>query len=547
MVNHVAGRNSVGLGGTFTAGAPKKPENKELETLQNQAAKLAEILSGSRDSVEISDEARALYNAAEKSSKEPETSTQNAARKSMDSKEGREAIASGYNAVLDEFRSRYGEEEAMRRFDEFMKSEGFEKVEADGADVFGNGVHIGTSTDPRSHFNGASVVVERADAGGNVSNALRENGVTFNNDSSLHLRSTIRADRVNGANKRLAETTASFAAEYSDDVLRAMDSFFNRNLDDLQKGVGFDLAAEMKKHSPTGQISAVSTNKDLAAITNDLLRQAGITLGAGESLSMRLATDENGVVTGLSVGDEQLQKAIDRAVSDDPSILRAFANEYGSVAFDADSLDGQYGGAGRSVEYVHAGREFILSGDDPSTMIMADRIGVQSTGYTYQKKVSDSFDPDADSVSVIVRGGGDELAREIDDALKSGATIASTVSEEEFNALPTAVDERIRKFFKPDRTSSFYVDPEMVRRQMEAVAAGKDPMAIAKEYDTHNEAEAVDEADMHASAAASDDIISYDDAQSALHQLTLSAIMKMLNSRRGIFGGNAFGMYSSIR
>ncbi len=55
------------------------------------------------------------------------------------------------------------------------------------------------------------------DAGGNVSNALRENGVTFNNDSSLHLRSTIRADRVNGANKRLAETTASFAAEYSDD------------------------------------------------------------------------------------------------------------------------------------------------------------------------------------------------------------------------------------------------------------------------------------------------------------------------------------------
>lgn len=531
MVNDVSRGLGVGTRSTRTAGAHREDVNKELEALQNQAAKLAEIMSGSMDSVEISDEARTLSEAA-KAIQEQNT-TRAAA---MGTKEGREAIATNYNTVLDKLRSQYGEEEAMRRFDKYMESQGFEKVESDVIGVFGNGVGKSSSTDPNSRF-GGSLIVERADSGGKVSNALSRNGVTFNSDSNLHLRSTIKADRINGKNEYLAETTATFAVEYSDEVLDAIDSFFNRNIDDLQKQVGFDLAKEMEKHSPTGQISAVSVNKNLGSI----LQRAGVEIGAGESISIRLATDENGVVSGLSVSDGALQKVLDKAISSDPSILRAFAAEYSRVEPNVDSLNGQYSGTGSSVDYVHAGREFILSGDDPSAVIMADKVGVQSTGYTYQKKVSGSFDPAADSVSAMVRGGGDELVREIDNALKSGTTIESTVGEEEFNALPSGsdgMDERIRKLYEPRRESSFYVDPEMIRRQMEAVAEGKDPMAIAEEYDTRNEPEDV--------FSDSGDIISYEDGKNNARQMTFSAIMEMLKSQRGIFGGNILGMLSKL-
>jgi hypothetical protein len=580
MLTDVIQNNSTPSKGTFVSGTARETEVKseELEALKKQSEELSDILSGNRDSVEISDAARAhaeimkaiqeqnVASVAASEKNTPDAAAPEddgvAVQKSMDTKEGRAAIATDYNAALDELRSQYGEAEAMRRFDEFMKSEGFEKIEYDDSGIFGNAFHVNYganySADPRSRINSLTIHMEEAalqlKVAANLGAVLGENRISFNRDSNLHLRSILQTDKINGKSEYFAETTATFAAGFSDEVLSAIDSFFNRNIGELQEEVGFDLAALMKKYSPTGQTSAVSVSRDLAAITNGLLKRAGMELGSGESVSMQVEADESGAVTGLFVADERLQEVIDSAIASDPSILRAFSREYGSVAVDVDSLNGQYGGESHSVDYVHAKREFILSGDDPSAMIMADTLGIRSTGYTYQKKVSDSFDPDVDSVSTLVRGDGAEVARAVDNAIKNGTTIASTVTREEFSAFqrrPNELSERIRKALgTDDKSSSLYVDPEALRREMNAVAEEKDPMAITQEYDARSEARRKDESGASfkppAIAADLDETIAFDDGKNGIRQTTLSAIVKILNSQRRMFDGGMFDILKHL-
>ncbi len=453
MINDVAGSNGAGFHGTLVTGAPKEQENKELEVLQNQAASLAEIMSGSKDSVEISDQARALSEAAKTSSDEagasahavdtPEDdiaeSSAAATEKTLDTRKGRDAVAADYNAVLEELRGQYGEAEAMRRFDTFMESEGFARVTENSNGVKASG-----------GLNGLLRVFTGSFSSGMMPHIKRDGPLM----SNLSSRSTLKGALVDGEVQYFAETYANYGANANKEVIDALSGLYRKNLESAQSKTSIDLAGYMENHfGSTSQISVVSASEDLGAVAANLLKAAGIDLGADGTVSFSLKEDGNGLYITSGVSDyDAAQSAIDAALRKNPDMLQAFKNEYSSVALtDTSDLDGAYADGARSIEYGKAKRSFTYSAQEPSVAVMTDSISVAVTGYTYQKKVSDSFDTDAD-FHVLLDGGVNmitwdfesnqkinrQMNEDIRRALETGEEIEATMTREEYEAAQAA-------------------------------------------------------------------------------------------------------------
>lgn len=451
MINDVAGSNGAGFHGTLVTGAPKEQENKELEVLQNQAASLAEIMSGSKDSVEISDQARALSEAAKTSSGEagasahtvdtPEDdiaeSSAAATEKTLGTRKGRDALAADYNAVLKELRGQYGEAEAMRRFDAFMESEGYERVAEDrpGGMKASGGLHAAL----RALITGFKV---------DGIPPLGQKGSLYSN---LSTSSSIVGAFSNGEVKYLAETYANYAAYANNEVRDALNGLYQKNLESAQSGTSIDLAAYMEKNfSSNPQISAVSVSTELGSIAAKLLEAAGVELGEGGFASFSLKEDNSGLyISGVFEDSEAVQKAIDSVLQQNPDMLQAFTHEYNRVALsDTTDLAGAYDDGMHSIEYGQAQRSFIYAASEPSAVVMTDAVGVRVTGYNYQKKVSDSFDTDADyhrvsdgGVSLVSRDFENheivnrQLGEDIRRAIETGEEIESTMTKEEHEAI----------------------------------------------------------------------------------------------------------------
>lgn len=448
MITDVTRSSGVGVSNTITAGTQREEINKKREALESQAAKLAEILSGSKDSVEISDKARALSEAAKNTADAPETSTQNviaAAKKTLGTREGRDATAKDYNAVLEDLREQYGEEEAMRRFDAFMESEGFERVTEESNGMSASG--------------GLSGVL-RAFTGGGISTAgMPHIGRDGPLSSNLSTSSSLMGTFVSGEVEYFAETYANYGANANQDVIDALSGLYQKNLKSAQSGTSIDLDAYMKNNFGSNpQTSAVSASSNLGTVTANLLKTAGIELGENGKATFSLKEDGSGLYISGVDDSEATQKAIDAALQKNPDILQAFKDEYNSVALtDTSSLDGAYNDGTRSVEYGDVSRSFTYSAQEPSVVVMTDYVDVNVNGYNYQKKVSDSFDTGADfhtlsdggvkftnnngrvsldSESVAANQAiNQKMNEDVRQALESGEEIKSTMTRKEFDAV----------------------------------------------------------------------------------------------------------------
>ena len=439
MISNVAGNGGVGFSGTLTTGVPKEQENKELEALQNQAAKLAEILSGSKDSVEISDEARALSEAMREITEGSNAEQESRAVRTgaVDTRENRTETAKDYNKILKDLRAEYGEEEAMRRFDKIMKEDGYELV----TDPNNSSFSRASSLNPAFRFAGSFWMGD-----GDIPPLLVGKGLS---QSNLQTQSTLKADIIDGEVRYLAETHANYAAHFGQDVYDALNGLYQKNLESAQSKVSFDLGGYMKDHFGNNpQTSAVSASTELGTVAANLLKAAGVELGADDTVSFTLKADGSGLnISGTFEDNEAVQAAVDAALKKNPDMLQAFKDEYNSVAMtDVSALDGAYNDGMRSVSYDDAFRSFIYSAREPSAVVMTDTVGVYSTGYNYQKKVSDSFDANADVTRVVGAGYSlsdsnydhqrvnRELEERVSRAMETGEQIESTMTKAESDA-----------------------------------------------------------------------------------------------------------------
>lgn len=442
-------------------------EAKRKETLENQAKALSEFIE--QDTVEISDEARALSEAARTLSEKeaaleeqpttvvieaPKSEEAAATNNSTGAKvttaaasavEERKETVKNYNEILNDLRSQYDEVEALRRFNEIMEADGYEVV-TDFNGTSGVRETFGTSTSTRYTGNRWLATLDN--------DPIRGIWTADNkNDSNLRTHSYIYADEINGQTNYLAGTYSNYSAAVNDEVKEALNALYYENLKTAQGKIdGIDLEEYANKVFGSGSSpnSIVSASRDLGSITQDLLKKTGVTLSEGQNVSFELFQDENGEFTGLHVsGDvdmEKVQKEVDRIIAKDPSILQAFVDEYNSVDFiDVSSLDGQFDNGVQSLKYSNGGRKFVISGDDLSVTVMTEGVNVMASGYVYQKKESDAFDPYADSTSVVAGFAGfdgdetdyqkvrEDLENAITSAVESGEQIQSTVTEDEWN------------------------------------------------------------------------------------------------------------------
>lgn len=482
----------------------------QQETLEKQQHSLTQVLNGEADTVEISDEARSLSAAArelaerEAATKEqaeagvtvksplPTSSTStswnaaaNGAKVSTTAdaiygKDERKATGEYYGEVLKNLRSEYSEDEAMRRFDEFMQSEGYELMPADGSGVLRNGIP-GQVNSPRAMLSGWSANLT------DLANDLGFYGKGSNPDDRLRLHSSLHVADVDGQAQFYAESTAAYYAYNSDEVLELMNGWGDRRTEEFMGQSDFDVAAYRAAGGGGNNTAVVGVDKDLgtrmAAIMNDELAKAGFGgLSEGDRITFGLVTDENGVATGVQAdylpekwGDseawfKQYENAVNRLntrlsdeISKDPSLLDSFSAMNDSVAMvDPSALSGAFSDGDRGVSYS-AGRSFTLSGGQPDTMVMSDHLLVQQSGYTYVKK-TDVFDPEADSMMVGAPGqlsttggrtdaelGNDEAARleqalrdKLTEAVETGGQITSDLSADEYNANKSSLMDRLR-------------------------------------------------------------------------------------------------------
>ncbi len=478
MIRDAVKSNGIAAHAASSAAVKGGETEKELETLKKQASEIAEILSGAKDSVAISDEARALSQAAANTantSGKTEASAQSvdapeddiaeqpaaAAQKTLGSREGRNAIAAEYNAVLEELRGQYGEAEAMRRFDDFMASEGFERVTEDGG-AFG-GVRA----------SGGVSGMLRAFAGASLSTAGMPHIPSEQLTSNLSANSILRGAFAGGEVRYFAETHANFGANVNQDVIDALSGLYQTNLESALSGTSIDLAGYMEEHfNSNPQTSVISASEDLGAVAAKLLRAAGIDLGENGVATFSMKEDGSGLYVASAVIDdyEAAQNAVDAALRRNPDMLKAFRDEYNSAALtDTSALGGAYSDGAHSVEYGDVSRSFTYSAKEPSVAVMTDYVDVTVTGYNYRKKVSDSFDTDSDFHSVLDGGvrltfdngrvGLDpedlaanqkinrQMKEDITRAIETGEDIASTMTRGEYDAVQEA-------------RSAGFVDPE---------------------------------------------------------------------------------------
>lgn len=433
---------SAGMYSNAHVHVPKTDDSEataKQEQLEKQAQSLADMLT--EDTVEISDEARVLATAARDITEEydpslppvtiassasetakaaetvapgsvesPKKADETTSANQYDTRKKRDAEGERYDAVLKDLREKYTEAEAISRFNDFMRSEGFEVQETitddTKQDYYNTKAQFGKGA---SHIARKMAVKNGADP----STVYKSDSLPRDLDLGSHLQSysSIAGSREDGQTSYAAGTWAVYNAydkSYYDDTFS---EWKNRNIEELNTTAGFDVGKyvdEMKTIS--GSFAAESVNGELGNMIASILSGAGIELDGGDELVMWLKTDETGKYSGLeckgsNLDDEtktQLQTALDEAVKKDPDILNAFVDEMNSVKeYDLSQLDIAFNSGMQSMSAQQA-RLFVYSNQQPDAVVMGSNLSLQANGYVYQKKISDEVDYNVDSFNYWV-------------------------------------------------------------------------------------------------------------------------------------------------
>lgn len=418
----------------------------QQKTIETHKHTLEEIFSGDADTVEISDEARSLSRAAQELAEKQaalEEESENGAvviqaetagtetastsakaptvvvsepSSELYGKEDRKNTGEYYSSVLEDFRSRYSEEEAMRRFDDFMESEGFERGPSDST----------MSTFPGT-LNSPGGALGNLYSMGSFLFALEHGlGMGGLDDSRLTLSSTIGVAEINDEYRIFAESVANFYAYNSDATRGVVADWANQYADQFAEVSGMDMN-ELRDALgwKSDYVAIAGADRDLGSTMMDIVgeafQKAGVEFSGNEQLNFSLTYDEQGNATGITADylpaewelstdaefrkylalQDDINKQLSNAVANDPSLLDSFsAMSAGVPMTTADSLDGAFSDGDRGVSYG-VSRSFVISAAQPDTMVMSDSLRVYQTGYTYHKK-TDAFDPEADKVVLSI-------------------------------------------------------------------------------------------------------------------------------------------------
>lgn len=456
------------------------------------------------DSVAISPEARAAAEAAERAAAQSSTSTSTASSSSSVSESGsikvevddekvagvvggdltkradRTATGEYYDSVLRDLRDQYGEEEAMTRFDEFMRSEGFE-------------IAPGNDSDGRPSIYGMNrlgdyMPVSWTTMG--MAGFLNEQDLfTVNRDSNLQLHSHLEGIATENGMEIYAYSDAFYRTTLSDDE----QSFLDSVQADRKAAFAGQTDINLDRYfGASGANSVTGVSTELAGDLMTWFGENGIDFNNNDTLTMRLTQDEDGTFTGLEAwavvddvnGEDSAFRTIKKFTKEDmgDEMFDKLVSMYNSADFaDAEAAGVEYDNGAQSVK-VRQDRLFTFRASDPSAVVMHDNIAFEKTGHVYQKRVADAFSTEPDTVGVTAMrdGKGDmgaadlqeELQNAILDAKNSDGLVESTITKDEYDALgqlsgvstmPESMRARQREFITDwQKANGRYIDPDSV-------------------------------------------------------------------------------------
>lgn len=399
-----------------------KTQTSPSETVHDTSG---QSLFDTKDTVEISDEARTLSaneNSAETTSSVMDdiNTTQTKEQASVSTTDSRNAEGARLEEYLNELREKYGEEEAMSRFTDYMHSQGYEVSENETPTLLGGstnkriyGIISNTSLYERLGIPRKVSLAELKGTGDGAGYGDRSYIRTDNVHNSFIVTSNLNTTIKNGQTQYNAETWAQFDALTNTTNSKTLDFWKQRNTDELSEEAGFDISEYLANFTSSTKtwgkaFAAESTSSELASMMNTILSNAGYALESGQNIAFTLETNSSGTITGIMANtnfandadQKNIQSAIDRALRDDPGILKAFNAENSAVRqYDVTQLDGIFDNGAQSSSYAQQ-RQFLLSGDEPSVMVMGSGLDYSAKGYVFTKKISDSFDATADLIEL---------------------------------------------------------------------------------------------------------------------------------------------------
>lgn len=335
---------------------------------------------------------------------------------------GRQEAGKNYDAILKELRGQYDEPEAMRRFDEIMRADGFERVEYANSCV---SFALGDKDDKAGGFPHHPGALTR----GPHFELMMPLGSSVK-DMNIVMMSKVSGLPVDGKAQIAAESWAIYAAErpYSE----AMQSYWqNRYMDSAQEQADFDVGEFMAALPDAAQRSVVAVDEDFGALVSDILQRNGIELENGSRLEFDL--DCRGAVIVRGGGGVVL----DDFFRSSPEFMAAFKDRMSNPPPENISpLAESFRDGDRSVQYSTA-RSFFFRAGEPAATVTVDYLGVAGEGYTYVKKAGDYFDPRAECVGATsgvifpILPGEDMMGMDGESVAATNAFLARAIEEGE--------------------------------------------------------------------------------------------------------------------
>lgn len=399
--------------------------DQKAEKTKQAEEKIETTSTKQTDTVAISAEARRKYDDSIANTELGKVNTtQSVEQARYATRETKDAEGARFDAILKELRGKYSEQEAISRFNDIMCSEGYEVFEnVDDSTKYRSGASINGANANGVGYLGGSIaflkgrqLVSLNDVQDGSSNSyssgntvLDQHANMYAHASSFNTASVLNGSMMNGEMKYTASTWASYNASINITFDNVADFWKSRNVDELSAKAGFDVGEYVNNMSSYWgkAFAAESVSSDLANIVSDMLSKAGIILESGSNVNLSFNSRDGkniGLTVDMDFGDDalrdRLQSIVDDEVSKNPGILAAFEKENNSVEqFDVGKLDGAYANGVQSNQYIQE-RQFIMSGDQPSAVVMGSGLDSVQKGYTYIKKISNSFDPAADIVEL---------------------------------------------------------------------------------------------------------------------------------------------------
>jgi hypothetical protein len=362
---------------------------------------------------------------------------------SMDysTKDGRMEIGDYYNQVLNELREKYDEPEAMRKFDDFMRSEGYVAVHSDEYNALENTPQIGNAANTGGTsgpiYNGVAIYSD------SQSNPFPKLNST--SDKAYQLRSEIRAVWKDGQTEYFAESYGIMNADrsWNEETKQA----WRGNSQEIAAKYGID-AESYLDNIPDGDRRKFSgASADLGAMLSNALSEAGIELSESDSIVISYKKDYEGNFTGeVTTGNDN----IDRVLNGNKELRDSLNSMRGSnPVSNVSGLPGAYNDpeSNRSVNYSQE-RQLVYSPGQSESVVVTDLANIKASGYAYVKKVSDEFDPECDQFSAFAAEYGpaalmgegsdgkmyEQLVKDVKDAMASGTKVKGTMPKSQYDA-----------------------------------------------------------------------------------------------------------------